>query len=101
VKKACTNCLEIDEEIKVGDGNYIKATKMGEKRVLIKQPGGVLKGYVIYNCKYVPQLWINLFSITSALRRGWNLSNNGIIMSISKNNHKFEKISPFSTENNR
>jgi hypothetical protein len=64
------NCVEIKEEIKVGDGNYIKATKMGEKHVLIKQPGGVLKGYVIYNCKYGPKLWINLFSITSSLRHG-------------------------------
>jgi hypothetical protein len=91
------HCFDINEDIKVGDGNYIKATKMGEKHVLIRQPGGVLKGYVIYNCKYVPKLWINLFSITSALRCGWN--NKGYIMSINKYNHTsvFDQVLPTSS----
>jgi hypothetical protein len=83
------NCAGIKEDIKVGDGNFVKATKMGEKCVLIHQPGGVFKEYVIHECKYVPKLCINLVGIPSALRRGWNLSNIGIIMSIRKNNHSF------------
>jgi hypothetical protein len=58
---------------------------MGCKRIHVGQPGGVIKSYVINDFKYVPKLWINLFSVTSALRRGWSLSNNGTIMSITKN----------------
>jgi hypothetical protein len=50
------NCAGIKEDIKVGDGNFIKATKMDEKCVLIRQPGGVFKGYVIHECKYVTKL---------------------------------------------
>jgi gag-polypeptide of LTR copia-type/Zinc knuckle len=93
------NCVDINEDIKVGDGNYIKATKMGCKHVLVSQPGGVIKSYVINDCKYVPKLWINLFSVTSALCRGWNLSNNGIIMSITKNGYSlvFDQVLPTSS----
>jgi hypothetical protein len=29
-KEGMYHCVEIDEEIKVGDGNFMKATKMGE-----------------------------------------------------------------------
>jgi hypothetical protein len=78
------NCKDINENIKVGDGNFIKATKMGSKRVSVRQPDGVVKVFTINSCKYVPILWINLFSITSTLHQGWNLSNKGIIMSIHK-----------------
>jgi hypothetical protein len=92
------DCVDINEDIKVGDG-YIKATKMGCKPVLVSQPGGVIKSYVINDCKYVPKLWINLFSDTSALWRGWNLSNNGIIMSITKNGDSlvFDQVLPTSS----
>jgi hypothetical protein len=79
------NCIDINEDIKVGDGKYIKqAIKMGSKRVSVLQPNNVIKHFVINDVKYVPKLWVNLFSITSTLCCGWNLSNEGIIMSINK-----------------
>jgi hypothetical protein len=56
------NCIDINEDIKVGDGNYIKAIKMGSKRVSILQPNNVIKHFVINDVKYVPKLWVNLFS---------------------------------------
>jgi hypothetical protein len=33
-------CVDIDEDIKVGDGKYIKATKVGHKQVTVHQPNG-------------------------------------------------------------
>jgi hypothetical protein len=36
------------------------------------------------NVKYVPELWINLFIIGKALKNGFNLSNNGEIIKLSK-----------------
>jgi hypothetical protein len=38
------------------------------------------------NVKFVPALWINLFSIEKALKNGFNLSNHGEIMELSKGN---------------
>jgi hypothetical protein len=78
------NWKDINEDIKVGDGKSIKAKKMGSICVNVSQPGGVAKEFVITECKYVPKLWTNLFSVPSTLRRGWQLSNDGIIMSLTK-----------------
>ena len=39
--------------------------------------------------KLVPKLWTNLFSIGSLLKKQWSLSNDGPIISLSKNNFKF------------
>jgi hypothetical protein len=36
--------------------------------------------------KYVPELWINLFNIGKALKNGFNLSNDGEIIKMSKGN---------------
>jgi hypothetical protein len=33
-------CVDIDEEIKLGDGNYIKATQLGHKQVTVHQHNG-------------------------------------------------------------
>jgi hypothetical protein len=38
------------------------------------------------NVKYVPELWINLFSIGKALKYGFNLSNDGEIIKLSNGN---------------
>jgi hypothetical protein len=34
--------------------------------------------------KYVPELWVNLISISKALKNGFNLSNKGLIISLKK-----------------
>jgi hypothetical protein len=34
--------------------------------------------------KYVPELWVNLFSMNKALKNGFKLSNDGISICISK-----------------
>jgi hypothetical protein len=47
------NCANINKDIKVGDGNIIKATKMGSKCVNVLQPGGITKEFVITECKFV------------------------------------------------
>ena len=37
----------------------------------------------------LPELWTNLFNIRTLLKKQWNLSNIGPIISLSKNNFKF------------
>jgi hypothetical protein len=41
------NCVNINKTIKVGDGNFIKAIFMGNKRVSVLQPSNVIKNFVI------------------------------------------------------
>jgi hypothetical protein len=53
--------------------------------VTVHQPNGKREMYVILDCKLVPDLWVNLFSITSSLRRGWSISNEGIVITLSRN----------------
>jgi hypothetical protein len=63
--------------------------------MLVKQPEDVVMAKVmIANIKYVPGLWVNHFSLTQPLKQGWKLSNEGLIMKITKGPHSilFDQI---------
>jgi hypothetical protein len=92
-------CVDIDEDIKLGDGKYIKATKVGHKQVTVHQPNVKQEMFVILDCKLVPDLWVNWFSVTSSLRRVWSISNEGIIISLSCNDQSlvFDQVLESST----
>jgi len=49
---------------------------------------------VILEVKYVPGLWINFFSLTKAMQMGSTLSNDGLIITISRKGKtiKFDRI---------
>jgi hypothetical protein len=88
------DCNPVDDQIKIGDGTFIKAVKIGNKNVLVKQPDGVMAKVTVAHVKYVPGLWVNLFSLTQPLKQGWKLSNEGLIMKIMKGPHSivFDQI---------
>jgi gag-polypeptide of LTR copia-type len=52
--------------IQIGTGDAVESTRIGDKRLRILQADGEIKDVVLKNCKYVPQLFTNLFSITKA-----------------------------------
>jgi hypothetical protein len=56
-------CVDIDEDIKSGDGKNIKATKVGPKQVTVHQPNGKRLMFAILCCMLVPGLWVNLQSV--------------------------------------
>jgi hypothetical protein len=58
------NFIDINEDIKVDDGNFIKAINMGTKQVSVLQPCNIIKHFVSNDVEYVPKLLINLSSIT-------------------------------------
>jgi hypothetical protein len=74
----------ISEEITVRNGNVMIAKKVGKLRCGILQKNGEKLIVTLENVKYVPELWINLFSIGKALKNGFNLSNDGEIIKLSK-----------------
>jgi hypothetical protein len=78
------DCTDVDDQIKMGEGTFIKAVKVGIKNVLVKQPDGSMVNVTILNCNYVPGFWVNLFSVTQTLKNGWKLSNKGLVLQIQK-----------------
>lgn len=89
----------IKTPIKLGDGRTLLATKIGKLKLQVTGPNNTRMDIILTNCKYVPNLWINLFSITTALSQGWNISNNGLIISLSKNHSKLTFNEIFRTDN--
>ena len=74
----------ICEDITVGNGNMMTATKMGKLRCQIIQKNGESLVVTLEDVKFVPDLWINLFSIGKALKNGFNLGNEGETIKLMK-----------------
>jgi hypothetical protein len=79
----------ISEQITVGNGNVMIAKKVSKLRCGILQKNGEKLIVTLENVKYIPESWINLFSIGKALKNGFNLSNDGEIIKLSKGNVTF------------
>jgi hypothetical protein len=70
--------------LRLGNGTMMCSNKIGDMKFLVVQEDGSYMDIVLHDCKYVPGLCYNLFSITKALSEGWKLSNRGIKMRISR-----------------
>jgi hypothetical protein len=62
------------------------AKKVVKLRCGILQKNGDKLIVKLENVKFVPELWINLFRIGKSLKNGFNLSNDGKIIKLSKRN---------------
>ena len=60
----------INTSIKIGDGKLLKATKIGKMKLVIKPLNEKDPIVVLSDVQYVPDLTVNLFSITKALDIG-------------------------------
>ena len=87
------NCHSTNENIMIGSGKKLKVTKIGSVRRVVRQKDGK-ELTIILEVKHVPGLWINLFSLTKALKNGAQLGNQGMNIMIKKNNSKilFDKL---------
>jgi hypothetical protein len=74
------NCTTILEEITVGNCNKMMAKKVGSLRCTVQQKNG--EKFVTF----VPELWVNLFSMCKALKNGFNLGNEDVVMKLMKGN---------------
>ena len=84
-----TDIQEINEKITVGNGEVIKATKIGTLNGFVRSDDGTMRRVKLFDCKYVPALApFNLFSITHALSSGCDLGNDGEKIFIRKGNFK-------------
>jgi Reverse transcriptase (RNA-dependent DNA polymerase)/gag-polypeptide of LTR copia-type len=93
------NVREVNSPVQVGTGQAIPCTKMGDKKVRVVQEDGAMKDIVLENCKYVPGLFTNLFSINTALAKDWMISNKGITISLDKDDTRISFDKTLRTDN--
>ncbi len=88
-----TDVKTINEFVKIGNGKEMRATKIGHVTRMVRQQYGTSKK-VTLEVKYVPDLWINLFSLTKPLEKRCKLGNDEIYITTSKGDTtiKFDKI---------
>ena len=71
-------------KIKIGSGEQMDSTIVGTKKVVALYKDGGKQELSLTNCRYVPELWINLFSVNKALTNGYKLSNDGMLITLTK-----------------
>jgi hypothetical protein len=76
----------INDEIGVGNSDIAISTKIGTLRLEVIRRNGNRHVVILSDCKYIPNLRNNLFSITRALAKGWEITNQGIKLVLTKNN---------------
>ena len=76
----------INDQVKVVNSSNMATTNIGKWCGVIEQNYGIKRNILLDKVKLVPELWTNLFSIGSLMKKQWNLSYNGPIISLSKNN---------------
>jgi hypothetical protein len=79
----------IFKRISVGNGNTMDNTKIGSLRCNVEQVNGNTFLILLQEVKFVPELWVNLFSINKALKNGFKIRNEDIIIHLSKGSTKF------------
>lgn len=66
---------DINENSSDGNGNHLVATKIGNLKLDVTQINGTNFTITFQDVNYVPDLWINLFSVNQALKKGYRISN--------------------------
>jgi uncharacterized protein YbcI len=69
-----TDGKEVDESIKIGNGDSIKSTKIRNLKCEVTQVNGEKLTVTLNDVKYVPRLCVNLFSLNKSLEKGFKAS---------------------------
>ena len=74
----------------------LTATKVGKKKATVMHKDGTTEDVTLTNVKYVPGLWVNLFSISQALKNGFSIGNKDVVITLTKGSTvlKFDRIIP-------
>jgi hypothetical protein len=70
-----TDVKEIDESVKIVNGDTMKATKIGNLKFEVNQINGEKLTITLNDVKYVPGHCVNLFSLYKALKKGFKVGN--------------------------
>jgi hypothetical protein len=82
--KCVSDVKEIDEKSTFGNSESMKATKVGSLKCHIVQLDRFSVNVKPKEIKYAIEFRVNLSSISKALKNGFNLSNQGLMISLKK-----------------
>jgi hypothetical protein len=68
----------------ISNEQTLYATKIGTIHVRVLQGDGSYHSISLHNVKYIPEFGNSLFSIGTALSRGWKISSQGINITLTK-----------------
>jgi hypothetical protein len=83
-KESLFDVKEICEDITVGNGKTMTATLVGSLKCNVIQLDGPSLVITLQEVKYVPDLWVNPFSLNWALENGFTLRNKDLSICLSK-----------------
>jgi hypothetical protein len=75
-----TDIKEINESIKIANGDSMKTTKVVNLKCEVTQINGEMSTVTLNDVKYLPTLCVNLFILNKALKKGFNDSNDGVVV---------------------
>ena len=81
--KGIFNVKEISESIRAGNSDIMMATKVGTLKCQAIQIDGSGIDNSLHEFMHIPDLWVNLFSINQALKKGHKNSNDEVTISLS------------------
>jgi hypothetical protein len=84
-----TEVKEINESIKIENGNSMKETKIGNLKCELTQIDDKRFTVTSDDVNYLPNLGINLFGLNKALKKGFKVINDDVIVSL---NYKHVKL---------
>jgi Reverse transcriptase (RNA-dependent DNA polymerase) len=76
--------------VKIGNGKTMESNIIGKKKVYSLQQDGVTREFVLHNVRYVPELWVNLFSLTAAMRQGCTMVGREFNITLTKGDTRLE-----------
>ena len=79
----------------------MQCLKIGKKPCIIKQKGRKDINVVLDNVMYVPELWVNLISMSKLLENKWSIGNEGLKIYVHKNNAKIFFDQTYKTPNGK
>ena len=84
--------------VTVGDGRVMKTRKIGKKKLLATDINGNKMEIILDHCKYIPELHVNLFSLSQAMSSGWNITTKQKTLFITKNTTTFAFNDNYTTQ---
>jgi hypothetical protein len=84
-----TEAKEIDESIMIGNGDSMKAIMIENLKCTVTQMKGEKFTVALNDVKYVSNLCVNSYSLSKALKKGFNVSNYDVLVSF---NYKHVKL---------